>query len=361
MSGEKTEQPTAKKRRDNRENGIVFKSRELLLFLISLCQITGLILFVPQLYTASCSLLQYTLDHAVTDPLLLMLSDVNSLIQKEILPPFLSISGIIITGIVISHIIQSGLLVNISAIKFGITNLSPYKGIKKIFSVNNLWEFIKSVIKAGLLSLLLFRLLHQHYPSFVRLVTVSIQENMLVAYHIGQHLLYLFFSGMLIVVLTDIVISRCGYQKKMMMSKEEIKNEYKESEGNSEIKGKRKQLHKEMQQQDIRIAVKKSRCIVVNPTHYAVGIDYSEERSPLPVITFKEKNDLALRIRLIANQEKIPLIEKKDLARYLYRFGQTGKSVPPETLGIIAEILYWLEKNNQNAEETAGPDIKKSR
>lgn len=357
MSGEKTEQPTAKKRRDNRRKGIVFKSRELLLFLISLCQVTGLIMFIPQLYTAFYSLLQYTLEQAVTRPLPLMLSDVNLLIKKELLPPFLSISGIFITGIVISHILQSGFLVNISALKFDIANLSPHKGLKKIFSVNNLWEFIKSVIKAGLLSLLLFWLLRQHYPSFIRLVTVSIQDNLVVARYIGRLLLYLFFSGISVVVLTDIVISRFGYQKKMMMSKEEIKNEYKESEGNSEIKSKRKQLHKEMQQQDMRSAVKKSRCIVVNPTHYAVGIDYSEEKTPLPVITFKEQNDLALRIRLIANQEGIPLIEKKNLARYLYHFGQTGKAVPPATLEIIAEILYWLEKSDQKHREIKDVNI----
>ena len=97
----------------------------------------------------------------------------------------------------------------------------------------------------------------------------------------------------------------------------------------------------------MRSAVRKSRCIVVNPTHDAVGIDYREDRTPLPVITFKEQNDIALHIRRIARQEGVPLIEKKYLARYLYRFGQTGSAVPPSTLEIIAEILYWLEKSDQ--------------
>ncbi|MEQ5123928.1 EscU/YscU/HrcU family type III secretion system export apparatus switch protein [Morganella morganii] len=347
MSGEKTEQPTAKKRRDNRKQGMVFKSRELLLFLISLCQVCGLVTFIPSLYSAFYSLLQYTLESAATRPLPLMISDIKVLIAGKLLPPLISLTGVFIAGIFVSHILQFGLLLNLSAIKCDITHISPHKGIKKIFSLNNIREFIKSVIKAGLLSLILFWLLRLHYPSFVRLVTVNIRENLMVAYDIGQWLLYLFFSGVLIIVLADIVISRHGYQKKMLMTKEEIKNEYKESEGNSEIKGKRKQFHKEIQQQDMRSAVRKSRCIVVNPTHYAVGIDYREDRTPLPVITFKEQNDIALHIRRIARQEGVPLIEKKYLARYLYRVGQIGSAVPPSTLEIIAEILYWLEKSDQ--------------
>lgn len=116
------------------------------------------------------------------------------------------------------------------------------------------------------------------------------------------------------------------------MSREEIKNEYKESEGNSEIKSKRRQIHKEIQQQDMRTAVKKSRCIVVNPTHYAVGIDYREEKTPLPVITFKEQNDIALIIRQIAREEGIPLIEKKvsgPLSLSIWSYRQCSSSCDP--------------------------------
>lgn len=353
MSGEKTEQPTTKKRRDSRKQGMVFKSRELLLFLTSLCQITGLIFFAPQLYAGFYVLLQYILEQSVTGSLTFVISHTATLFVQELLHPLLFLAAIFIAGIIISHVIQFGLLMNISALKVDISNISPHKGIKKIISLNNVWEFIKSVIKVSLLAVLLFRVLLYHYPTFSRLVTVNIQENLVVTHHIGMILLYLFFAGLFIIVLADFVISLYGHNKKMLMSREEIKNEYKESEGNSEIKSKRRQIHKEIQQQDMRTVVKKSRCIVVNPTHYAVGIDYREEKTPLPVITFKEQNDIALIIRQIAREEGIPLIEKKYLARYLYRFGHTGSAVPPATLELIAEILYWLEKSDQDKAESA--------
>ncbi|QXO60605.1 EscU/YscU/HrcU family type III secretion system export apparatus switch protein [Morganella morganii] len=131
MSGEKTEQPTAKKRRDNRKQGMVFKSRELLLFLISLCQVCGLVVFIPSLYSAFYSLLQYTLESAATRPLPLMISDIKVLIAGKLLPPLISLTGVFIAGIIVSHILQFGLLLNLSAIKCDITHLSPHKGIKK--------------------------------------------------------------------------------------------------------------------------------------------------------------------------------------------------------------------------------------
>jgi type III secretion protein U len=153
--------------------------------------------------------------------------------------------------------------------------------------------------------------------------------------------------GFIIISLLDYCLEYHFYIKQLKMSKEEIKKEYKEMDGNPEIKGRRKQLHKELLVNNIRKQVKQSSVIITNPTHIAIGIRYIKHQTPLPIITLKQTDALAQLVKKIAIQENIPIIQRIPLARSLYAEGIIDQYIPENTIETMAEVLHWLIQISQ--------------
>lgn len=145
----------------------------------------------------------------------------------------------------------------------------------------------------------------------------------------------------------DLVYTRFKYTKDHMMSRDEVRREYKEMDGDPHIKAKRKQLHREMANQSSLDKVRKSKVVIVNPTHYAVAIDYERGRTKLPVITAKGEGEMARRIIEVARQENIPIMREAPLARALFAQGIEDQYVPSDLLVPIAQILSTIERMRQ--------------
>ena len=141
----------------------------------------------------------------------------------------------------------------------------------------------------------------------------------------------------------DFFFQKWQFTKNNMMSKDEIKREYKESEGDPLIKSKRKQLHQELINQNSLQKVRKAKVLVVNPTHYAVALDYEKDKTPLPVILAKGQGELALRMMEVARQEGIPIMHNVSLAQSLYAEGTEDSYIPRELIGPVAEVLRWAQ------------------
>ena len=146
-----------------------------------------------------------------------------------------------------------------------------------------------------------------------------------------------------VVAALDYLYQRYKYNQNHMMSKDEVKREYKESEGDPHIKSKRKQLHKEMLAQNSLDNVRKAKVLVTNPTHYAVALDYEKDRTPLPLILAKGEGVLARRMMEVAKQEGIPIMRNVPLARALYRDGTENAYIPKDLIGPVAEVLRWVQ------------------
>ena len=149
--------------------------------------------------------------------------------------------------------------------------------------------------------------------------------------------------GFLAIAVADYAFERHQHYKQLRMSKDEVKREYKEMEGSPEIKSKRRQFHQELQSSNLRADVRRSSVIVANPTHVAIGIRYRRGETPLPLVTLKHTDALALRVRRIAEEEGIPVLQRIPLARALLRDGNVDQYIPADLIQATAEVLRWLE------------------
>ena len=158
-----------------------------------------------------------------------------------------------------------------------------------------------------------------------------------------KELAYFAIGSFIVVALADFIYTRFKFTKDHMMSPDEVKREFKESEGDPMIKSKRKQLHQELLNQNTLGKTKKSKVVVVNPTHFAVALDYDREKQPIPVILAKGKDDVARRMIKVAEEENIPVMREPPLARALYAEGNEGEQIPDDLLIPVAKVLRYVE------------------
>lgn len=349
MSGEKTEAPTAKKIKDARQKGQILKSKEivsssiimiLLSLLLSLSTFFIEHFFLLFAYLQDSCLLDFHTGKAKILPHIWH-------IIINILLPIIIITIIII---VLSHIAQFGFLLSPSSLKPDIKHINPIAGAKKIFSLKNLLEFFKSLIKVIFIGFIIWFVIKGNINFFFHLPKCGLK---CIPIFIGQlltQLTVICVLGLIIISLLDYCLEHHFYIKQLKMSKEEIKKEHKEMDGNPEIKGRRKQLHKELLVNNIRKQVKQSSVIITNPTHIAIGIRYIRHETPLPIVTLKQTDALAQLVKKIAIQENIPIIQRIPLARSLYAEGIINQYIPENTIETMAEVLHWLIQIKQTGD-----------
>ncbi len=342
MSGEKTEQPTAKKIRDARQKGQVAKSKEI----VSTALILSLVALIA-------GMSDYFLEHL--GKLILIPSSQINLPFKEalnfvvenlfyeliyLITPFLVVTTIVT---IVAHIAQYGFLLSAESIKPDIKKINPVEGAKKIFSIKSLIEFLKSIIKVSLLSLLVWITLEGNMSALLNIPDCGIACALPLTGTLLKQLLLVCAVGFIVISVGDYAFEKYQHTKQLKMSKDEVKREFKEMEGSPEIKSKRKQFHQELQSSNMRDDVKRSSVIVANPTHIAVGIRYQKGETPLPIVTLKYTDAQALEIRRIADEEGVPILQRIPLARALYRDGYVDQYIPGDLIQATAEVLRWLE------------------
>lgn len=340
---EKTEQPTSKRLRDSRQKGDVAYSKDFTQ--------TVLILALFGYLLASAGRMMDTLAQMVLMPatvLQLGFNDAANVVVQELLTQaawlVLPIVGIVLGAGIFSDALQVGILFAFEKLKPSAKKLNPLDNLKNIFSKKNLMEFLKSVLKIAFLSALLWILLRDALPIMTSIPQAGMAGMGQVVGTLLKTMLVNIGLAYTVVSLADFAWQRYQYRKGLMMSKDEIKQEYKEMEGDPHIKHQRKHLHQEMMQHGAVESARKATVVVTNPTHLAVALRYDAEETPLPLVLAKGEGALAERMMQAAREAGVPVMQNIPLARALTAQAEAGQYIPSELVAPVAELLRLLQQ-----------------
>lgn len=339
---DKTEQPTSKKLRDSRKEGQIAKSQELpatattitLFVVIFMCR--GYFFNVlKELFQLPIDVMNRPFDEVFYPTLLSVLM----CIAKIVLPVVLSV---MLMG-TLANLIQVGFLVSMKAAMPKLSNMNPKQWFEKTFSVKNLVEFIKSSIKVLVIGYVAMFVVKKYIMSLQLIPRIGIGA---VFSSLGTILFELaaYVSAVMVVLAAlDYLFQRWQHTKKLMMSKDEVKREYKEMEGDGQIKSKRKQMHQEMIAEGATQSTKKATVLVTNPTRLAIALYYEEEETPLPIVLAKGEGALAKRMVAAAREAGIPIMQNVPLARALFSDAQENAYIPGDLVRQVADVLLWVK------------------
>lgn len=354
MSAEKSEEPTPKKLRDARQKGQVAHSKDV--------TTTALLLAVFAYLAVGWKWIEGKLLEAVTLPAAFMdrpFEDAVPAVAKallstavEICLPLLAI--VIVTTVAVS-VAQTGFLLTMDPVKFDLKKLDPIDKLKQIVSMKNFIEFLKSCAKVAILAAAVTMVVRDSLEPLVHSTSGELPG---VGYCLRASVLHLAWwtaATYFVVAAADFWFQRRQFVKGLRMSKDEVKREYKESEGDPHIKGKRKQLHQEMVRGDVAGKVKKSTVLVTNPTHKAVALFHRQGETPLPRIEAMGEDHMAEQMIRIAQEAGVPIVRNIPLAWALFENGKVEDYIPADLIEPVAEVLRWvMEIARENGLQTDG-------
>ena len=345
--GEKTEEPTDKKIEDARKEGNVPKSQDTSGVITLFVAILTVLMVFPFIAEHMLKLFQYYFSLVGTPLDKPFMLDIAVVTFKEALLMVLPLATAVALAGVIAAIAQFGFLFNPDAIQPKFSKLNPIKGMKNLFSVKKLIEGIKITFKAHTtlgVGFIFFFFFIKELPT-VALFTLADQldwlKDKMIIISLVMLLVIFFFA------LIDVVIVRKQYFDGLKMSKQEIKDEMKNMEGDPLIKGKIKQKQMEISRQRMMSEVPNADVVITNPTHYAVAIKYDQEKHLSPVVVAKGMDNMAQQIKKIARENEVHIVQNPSLARSLYAEVEVDKPIPELLFGAVAEVLAYVYKINR--------------
>lgn len=338
MSESKTEKASPKKRRDASERGQSFKAKDVVVACLTLFGV----LYVFGI--GSLKELGHTILYAIHNDFQV---DIHTYVVHVLIVGAKTVVPIIFISIIataLPSLLQSGFAISAKAIKFDLGVLNPAKGFKRIFSVRTIKDTIKTtlyLISFGCSLLLVWKL---HRNLLFSQVNASIQSIIDVVQRLIIDLVLISLSCAFLIFILDAFAEFFLYLKDLKMDKQEVKREHKEQEGSPEIKGKRRELHRDLLSEQEKFDIEQSRLIIANPTHIAIGIYFNPEITPIPFISIKEKNERALVVRRYAEKVGVPVIVDVSLARRIYKTHKRYSMVSLEDVHQVLRLLVWLEE-----------------
>ncbi len=351
FEGEKTEKPTSKKKRDARKEGQVAKSGEVataFLFLVSFSvmrMLSGYIITrLNSVMTQSLNLVKdydaYVLGSATDELYSKYFTYFAMQLLMIVLPIMMSI---MVVGIV-TNVAQVGWQPTSKVLKPKFSKLNPLKGFKRMFSMQAIVELIKSLLKLGVISLVVFNVVVDDIDMLAQIPFMPITDSISffgdIVFRMGITVGFTY----IFIAIIDLVYQRYKHTKDLKMSKQEIKDEYKQQEGDPMVKGKIKQRMREASMRRMMQDVPSADVIITNPTHFAVAVRYKHNQDFAPVVVAKGVDHAAKKIREKAAEFDIEIVENKPLARALYASADVGQPIPPDLYQSVAEILAFVYK-----------------
>ena len=346
---EKTEQPTPKRIRDSREKGDVCKGQDLAPAATVLALVLYAVASGERIYEELCEMVlaPFEVMHLPFGEALARCAGIVVDIAVGIVLP---VVGVVMGAALVVLLAETGFLFAPKAAMPKLENLSPAKWFKRVFSMKNLFEFVKNVIKVAVIGTLAWNVLNKYIPLLFSIPKGGASAMWTVLGQAAAELLLMTSGAFAVIAAIDYLYQKWRWTHDHMMSIDEVKREYKESEGAPVVKSQRKQLQRELMNQNTLGNVRKAKVLVTNPTHYAVALDYDKDSTPLPVILAKGEGALAQRMIEVAKEEGIPIMRNVPLARALYRDGAENAYIPRDLIGPVAEVLRWV----QSLEEGSG-------
>lgn len=339
--------PTPRRIEKAREEGNVFKSQDMTAITMLMTGSIALILGTPFAFKALHGLFTY-LFTSVTFNLRI---DTATPILREvalraslILLPYLGL--LFVAGIAV-NVAQSGWNVTLKPLQPKPDRISPLKGLKKIFSAQGMFNFLKSVLKIAIVGPIAYITIKNAVPDIMMLPSRALPDVTTTALKLILLLLGKLIGILLLLSAADFAFEKWRYKRDLKMSQKELKDEHKESEGDPQMRGKRRQLAREMSQRPrLDHAVLAADVVVTNPTHYAIALKYDPTSLGAPKVLVKGIRKRALRIKELAKEHDIPTVEDRPLARALYKSVGEDQEIPEELYSAVAAILAEVYRKN---------------
>ncbi|MCR4584470.1 MAG: flagellar biosynthesis protein FlhB [Lachnospiraceae bacterium] len=349
--GEKTEEPTSKKLEDARKEGQVAKSTEfassltlLAFFLLLRIWMTVLSGQLRELFGGFYNRFHYFADMPSYED---RHGEYASLAGFALLRVFIMIAPFLLAGFVIcfvADLVQVKWKPTSKPLKPKFSKLNPINGFKRIFSLQKLVELLKSIVKIAIVVIVVYNQLKDKWPLIFKLYDMPLLQGVMVAGKLLIDTGFLISLIFLVVAFADFAFQKWKFHEDMKMTKQEVKEEYKSTEGDPQIKSKIKSKMMEASRRRMMQSVPQADVVITNPTHYAVALRYDKEIAPAPYVVAKGVDLLAQRIKEIAREHDIQIMENKPLARALYSNVELGEQIPEELYVAVAEVLAAVYK-----------------
>ena len=346
QDGEKTEEPTAKKLEDARKKGQVMRSTEvvtaatLLVFFLMLKVFVGFIgnRFISSFHKTLGRIGDYTSEPFNTN---MARTIIRSSLWDIVVAAFpFMIAGFVVT--IVSILFQVKWKVTTEPLKPKFDKFNPVSGMKRLFSKDKIMDLLKSTAKVIILAYVVYSYLKDQWPLIFKMYSYTLPQAIAV---IGDTVssvgirISLFFAA---IAVFDLFYQKWKFHQDMMMSKQEVKDEYKNSEGDPKIKSQQRQRMQQASQRRMMQDLPNADVVITNPTHLAVAIRYDKEAHEAPVVVAKGADYLAQKIKDVARANAVEIVENKPLARMLYHNVEIGAEIPPELYQMVAEVLAYV-------------------
>lgn len=351
----RTEEPSEYKIRKAREEGRVAKSQELIGALVLLLPTLTLIFLGPSMLNTSLEMIRFFLtrlnetDSAVNGVLFAVF--INYFIRLAL--PIIAVA--MLSGI-IANLVQTGFLFTTKPLVPKFSKIIPRFGQyfqRTLFSVEGLFNFAKSIIKIVIVGIVSFIIIRSKIQILARLQTATLWTGITTVAALAVQLLLVSALLLLVLSLPDYFFQRWQYMESLKMTKQEVKEERKMYEGDPLIKSRLRQRMRELLSRNMAANVPKADVVITNPTHFAVALEWNRDAMPAPMVTAKGADEVAQRIKAIANEHGVPIVENKPLARALYAEVEIGDIIPETYYQAIATVLAHVYKINEERRKSA--------
>lgn len=349
---DKTEEPTEHKLQEARKKGQVMKSQEVIsatLLLAITATMIGCGSFMLNNIREMCEYiwgLVPVYDMASRD----LFADILYIMTNILitLAPLLVVG--FITAIVV-NVAQVKFIFSTESLKPSLNKINPLEGFKRIFGMKSLMELVKQLAKLGIVGYICYKVVSVALPELISAPNMPLLSTLGIVGTTVKSLVMKVLMGMIVIAAVDYVFQKKQFMKQMKMSMQEIKDEYKDTEGNPQIKGKMRQLMRQGAQGGGQMKnVPDASAVVTNPTHFAVALRYKQGEDPVPIVVAKGEDLIAQQIKLVAEDHEVPIVENVELARALFKACEVEGAVPTELYKAVAEVLAYVIKLKRKRE-----------
>lgn len=345
---EKTEPASSRRLEQAREEGQVPQSRELMAFMVLLTTVAGMWGMSGWISSHALNIFRVGLTFGHDAAFSGTVMQTNALVlTQEAFYLVAPIFFLAVAGALAGPPIIGGWVFTAKPLVLNFDKLNPVNGIKKLFSLNGVGELVKAILKSALIGSVVYWMVRHDGEQLFALLGQPIEVGISVFFRILFKTGMVLLAGIALIVLLDVPFQLWRYYADLRMTKDEVKQESKQMEGDPHIKGKIRSQQRAMARQRMMSEVPKADVVVTNPTHFSVALKYDSNAMNAPIVVAKGMNAVALKIREVAGENKVPILEAPPLARALYRHAEIGDQIPSALYTAVAEVMAYIYQLNQ--------------
>ena len=348
--GSKTEKATPKKRRDERKKGNVFLSQDAVAVVTLLGSFSVFWMMSGRIAEQLTGFMRFCFTQvdlagglAVDDMLRELTMQALGLMARTVLPITLVTAGCA----VVATFAQTRLLVSGELMKPKFNRINPLEGFKRLFSLKSVINALKGILKISILMVIVYFSIENMFHESAKYLYVDLRASCTHLFSQGVSMVVKIALAFIALAALDILYQWWDYERQIRMSKQEIKEEYKQTEGDPQIKGKIKEMQRKRAQSRMMQQVPQADVVIRNPTHFAVALRYHPDEDAAPIVLAKGQDSPALRIVKVAEEHKVAVIENVPLARALYADAELDREIPPALYNPVAEVLVYIFRLNE--------------